>query len=182
MSKRRKPAKRKPGRPTKYQPSYCNKLIAFMSKGGTMVTKPMVVSGGKDEGSCIEDHPLGYLPAFFEGFAISLGVCIDTLLEWCKRYPEFSYAWKRAKEIQRQQMVQGMVAGVYQPAGIIFAMKNMHGWRDITDHRVSGEIKGPTIYLPKARAAGDIPSRVPVTTTTPSFDNGDPGEPVDNAT
>jgi len=123
-------AKHAGGRPSKYRPSYCQEIVEFMKIGGEVVTKPMVVSIGDKQGSEIIDHPLGKLPAFFEGFARKIGVTTVTLLEWCKRYPEFSSAYKTAKAVQLQQMVQGGMAGVYQPACLIFALKNMHGWRD----------------------------------------------------
>lgn len=107
-----------------------------MRTGGGIVTKPIVVSLGDKQGSEIVDHPLGRLPAFFEGFATSIGVTTVTLLEWCKKHPEFSSAYKIAKQIQLEQMVSGGMAGTYQQAALIFALKNMHGWRDTEDQRI----------------------------------------------
>jgi len=118
------------GRPSKYHPRYCQKLLAFMRVGGKIIVKPMVVSVGDNGGSEIIDHPLGKLPAFFEGFARKIGVTTQTLCEWGRVHPEFSEAYKKAKEIQLEQMVAGAMSGIYQPAGVIFALKNMHGWRD----------------------------------------------------
>ena len=127
------------GRPSKYKLAYCQQLIEFMKTGGGVVTKPVVVSLGDKQGSEIVDHPLGKLPAFFEGFATSIGVTTVTLLEWCKRHAEFSSAYKIAKQIQLEQMVAGGMAGTYQQAALIFALKNMHGWRDTEDQRISPE-------------------------------------------
>ena len=123
------------GRPSKYKLAYCQQLIEFMKAGGGVVTKSVVVSLGDKQGSEIIDHPLGKLPAFFEGFATSIGVTTVTLLEWCKRHAEFSSAYKIAKQIQLEQMVAGGMAGTYQQAALIFALKNMHGWRDTEDQR-----------------------------------------------
>lgn len=53
-------------RPTKYKPEYPEALINHMSQGKS-----------------------------FEAFAAFVGVCDDTLREWCKVYPEFSAAKKR---------------------------------------------------------------------------------------
>ena|SRR3990167_3056139 len=121
---------KKAGQPTKYKAAYCQRLLAYMRRGGAVVRKPMVVSVGAQGGSEIVDHPLGKLPAFFEGFAVTIRVSVDTLHEWRKVHPAFSEAYKTAKAIQLQQMVDGGMAGTYQQAALIFALKNMHGWRD----------------------------------------------------
>lgn len=53
-------------RPTKYKPEYPDQLIEHMKLGKS-----------------------------FETFAATVGVCDDTLREWCKVHPEFSAAKKR---------------------------------------------------------------------------------------
>ena len=55
------------GRPTKYKPEYCEKLIKHMTEGYS-----------------------------FESFAAIADCCVDTLNEWAKVHPEFSAAKKRA--------------------------------------------------------------------------------------
>ena len=121
---------KKIGRPSKYRPAYCQQLLTYMRRGGKVVTKPTVVSVGNNGGSEIVDHPLGRLPAFFEGFAGKIGVTVQTLHEWKAVHPAFFEAYNAAKAIQLQQMVDGGMAGTYQQAALIFALKNMHGWRD----------------------------------------------------
>lgn len=54
------------GQPTKYKPEYCQALIEHMEKGGS-----------------------------FASFAAVARVCIDTVFEWAKIYPEFSDAKKQ---------------------------------------------------------------------------------------
>jgi hypothetical protein len=131
------------GRPSKYHPSYCQEIVEFIKAGGETVVKPMVVSLGEKQGSEIIDHPIGKLPAFFEDFADKIGVAHKTLLEWCKAFPEFRKAYQKAKELQLARMIQSGLAGVYQPACLIFALKNMHGWRD-GDHSESDRALQPT--------------------------------------
>lgn len=60
----------KVGRPTKYDPAYCDGVIAFMSEGG-----------------CATEY------------AAELGVSKSTLYLWAEQYPEFSDAFSRAKEV-----------------------------------------------------------------------------------
>ena len=137
------------GRPTKYDPKYCSQLIAYMKRGGKKFSKPMTVSHGLQEGGEIVDHLIGKLPAFFQGFAEKIGVSMETLDEWGDVHPEFAESYKRAKRIQLQQMIEGGLSGVYQQSSLIFALKNMHLWRDQTEVKHSGEVKtGPLIYLP----------------------------------
>lgn len=151
VSKTSPVGKRPVGRPTKYHPKYCAQVIAYMEAGGKRVVKPMTLSHGLQAGGEIVDHPTGKLPAFFQGFARKIKVAWSTLEEWRKVHPDFSDAWKDAKAIQLQQMVEGMLSGVYAQAGAIFALKNMHGWRDQTDVKHSGEARcGPLVELPAA--------------------------------
>lgn len=127
--------KNKVGRPSKYRPEYCQLLIEYMSGKGEDVVKAIVVD--KE----IVQHKLGELPNFFEGFAAKIDVCVDTLLEWCKEHEEFSVAYKKAKAIQLDRMVKGSIAGTYNSAGAIFALKNLHRWTD--KQEVSGPDGGP---------------------------------------
>lgn len=72
---------------------------------------------------------------FFEGFAMSIDVTVETLLDWTSKFPEFSEAYKRAKQAQLEHFQQlgynlanGRVRG--QVAAWCFMMKNMFKWRD----------------------------------------------------
>ena len=149
-----KTAKHPGGRPTKYLPEYCERIVSFFLAGGPDFARPMVVSDGK-VGSHIEDHPLGKLPATFESFAHSIGVHVDTLNEWQSVHPEFSEAYKKAKQIQLDQICKGLLSQSYSAAGAIFMLKNCHGWRDRSEIEHSGEIKtGPLVFLPETRMNG----------------------------
>lgn len=127
------PRRRKIGRPTTYRPAYCQQLVAFIQRGGPMVTRPMVVSDGKESGSHIEDHPLGKLPGRFEAFATQLNITMETMSRWQDAQPAFREAYKKAKQIQLHQLLEGLHAGVYSTAGAIFDLKNNHGYRDRDD-------------------------------------------------
>lgn len=165
MAPARSNGKHPGGRPTKYDPSYGAQLIKYMTAGGKMVYKPMSVSHGLQAGGEIVNHPLGKLPAFFEGFAEKIQVTVETLHEWCRVHPEFAESYKRAKQIQLQQMIIGGLAGTYQQSSLIFAMKNMHGWRDETAIQHSGEVAlGPLVTIPAAPTKHHSHSRLPTVT------------------
>lgn len=91
---------------SKYKPEYCKKLIAYMRQGGTF------------KGFC------GFIP-------ISRSVAYD----WLDKHPEF----KEAKAIAEcahmtwcdEQIREGIWGGkAFNAVPLIFALKNIHGWRD----------------------------------------------------
>lgn len=57
------------GRPSKYQPSYCDLIVERMSQGDSMYD-----------------------------FCQQIDISTDTLYEWCGRYPTFSASYKKAQE------------------------------------------------------------------------------------
>jgi hypothetical protein len=70
---------------------------------------------------------------FIEGFANSIGVHRDTLHEWTKRHPEFSDAYKRAKQLQRVMLWSNGLKGLYAQPYAILTTKNITDWRDQKD-------------------------------------------------
>lgn len=97
------------GRPTDYEPEYCDKLIAHME--------------------------LGYS---FESFAGKIKVCKQTIYTWLEKYPEFLDAKKRGTELSRYFWekfgINGMAGHVknFNCAAWIFNMKNRfrEDWHD----------------------------------------------------
>lgn len=94
------------GRPTKYDPKYCDQLIAYMA-----------------------------LPASFESFAGEIGVDRDTLYEWRKKHKDFSDAHKKGKmktlhtfEKILRLYGKGQMKG--NIAAVLFQMKNLTNFRD----------------------------------------------------
>lgn len=101
------------GRPTKYDPSFCDELDKYLS------------TTGKEQTS---------LPTK-QGFALWLGVDDETLLEWSKIYPEFSAAFKKLKQIQAKQLIDdGIYGGKNINATIVkLLLQNNHGMKERTD-------------------------------------------------
>jgi len=120
------------GRPTKYLPEYCEQIIKFFNK------KPYRKRAGKEEA-----NP----PPLFIRFAIKIGVSYETLQEWRRVHTEFSDAYKKAKKMQEAIMIEGAIAGHYVPVFTIFAMKNMHQWRDKKEHIIEADDLNLTINI-----------------------------------
>ena len=117
-----KNSKRKIGRPTKYRPEYCERIIEHLKQGLT-----------------------------FESFAASIpdnGVNIDTIHEWAKKHPEFAEAKKRGAALTHaywdkiallvacgKEYIDKNGNVVVDPKNIIpsvfiFTLKNRIKWRD----------------------------------------------------
>jgi hypothetical protein len=121
-------AKAHVGRPSKYDPKFCDELIEYFDiephfetpvltrrKDGTEVEKVAFIASD--------------LPTL-AGFAVKIGVDRDTLKEWAHVHPEFSAAIKKAKECQENILVTNGLKGLYDTSFAIFTAKNVMGWRD----------------------------------------------------
>ena len=97
------------GRPTKYDPKYCDMIVEFMSKGKSLI-----------------------------GFAASIDVVVSTLYEWEKKQPDFSDAIKVARqksqlwweENGQVGLFMGKEDGSFSQSAWIFNMKARFGYRD----------------------------------------------------
>jgi hypothetical protein len=82
------------GSVTKYDPSYPALMMEYFSVPPYKeVMKKVVVSGVVVELPNLEAADMPTL----SGFAIKIGVHRETLLNWCKEFPEFNHAYKMAK-------------------------------------------------------------------------------------
>ena len=138
--------KNKGGRPTKYKPEYCQKLLEFFDKPRfkrILVKKGVKSKGTKDEYQLVANE----LPTF-ERFAHEIGVHYDTLREWVKVHPEFSEAWKRAKAIQKDFLIQNGLLGLYNSTFAIFTAKNITDMKDKVEMEGSVEHRVVTILPP----------------------------------
>lgn len=126
----------KGGRPEgtgKYKPEYIKKLLdyfdikAFEIKFSVKTFK----DGSTEEKKYREANAVPTLA----GFARKIKVCRDTINEWSKpenveKYPGFSDALKRAKDIQEDILITNGVLGLYSTGSFAFTAKNIIGWRD----------------------------------------------------
>lgn len=104
--KRKYNYKFKPGRPSKYRPEYCQKLIDHMSQGYS-----------------------------FESFAGTVFCSKELLHDWANEHPDFIQAKKVALSLCRRKWEEWGVAGMFQGKNFnavlwIFNMKNRFSWKD----------------------------------------------------
>jgi hypothetical protein len=109
------------GRPTLYEPRYCEELVADMTAGFSM-----------------------------GAFAGKIGVARSTLNEWAEHNPEFSEAISRGKAARLRHWEEAALNVAKRGGGpgtaqiITFGLKNMDGgdWSDTTKHEMTGKDGG----------------------------------------
>lgn len=121
---------RKTGRPTKYKPEYCQKIIEFFDVP--------LLELYKDNLGLTKEKPTS-LKFLFE-FAKSIGVNDDTLNEWSHKHVEFSAALKAVEKLRERHLVNNALEGRYNSTAFIFTMKNILGWRDKSEVEHSGDV------------------------------------------
>lgn len=116
------------GRPTKYKKEYCKKMFVFFNISHTFDKE--IISYDKDGNEKISYVEKPNILPTFEKFAVSIGVCVDTLNEWTKVHEEFSEAYKKCKNLQKDMLNDLAMRGFYNPTYTIFVAKNITDMRD----------------------------------------------------
>lgn len=112
--------RKKTGRPSKYDQSYCDKVIACLGKGHSVTA-----------------------------FAGEIGVARSTVFKWAEEHPEFSDALKvgQAKAVAFWESALMSIArdGGGNATAAIFGLKNRAAddWREKVVNEVSGPDGGP---------------------------------------
>ena len=117
-------AKAKMGRPTKYDPAYCDAVVEHMSEGASLLS-----------------------------FAASIDVARSTINEWADVHPEFSEAVSRGKakcaawwETAGRNLA---LKGEGNATMVVFGLKNMGAdeWRDKQEVEHSGGVKVERVQI-----------------------------------
>ena len=136
------------GRPSKYNPAYCEQLIQYFSiKPYRRYVKSEKITTKKN-GTVDVWREYGYMPndmPMLSGFARKIGVYHGTLIEWAKKeneekYPGFSIAYNTAKELQKAFLASIGLKGFAPPASFIFVTKNVTDWKDKAEMEHSGNV------------------------------------------
>ena len=128
---------------SKYKPEYCQLIVDFFNiKPYTTETVTYHSKTGKSERTRTETKILPNEPKLMVDFEMHIGVCKDTLRNWCERFPEFRRAYARARDLIARHVAVNAMSGVYNPTFSQFALKNLADWQDKTqtDTRISGDV------------------------------------------
>lgn len=116
------------GRPTKYKRNFPQKLIEFFDIEPFTTRKETFYYKNGDYKE--KDVDVANTLPTIEGFCRTLKITKPTFHDWVSKYKDFSYAYKRAKEIQQEIWITNSIKGLYSQPFAIFAGKNMFGWKD----------------------------------------------------
>lgn len=124
------------GRPSGYDPKFVDEILEYFDIEPYEEKEREVATKTGDVVTIHEDAANDF-PSL-AGFAVRIGVHRDTLHEWANakdqngslKYPDFSDAYKRAKDFQENYLATNALKGLVNPAFAIFTAKNVLGWRD----------------------------------------------------
>lgn len=134
--------KRPVGRPTVYQDAFPAMMIEFFSQAPLREVKNYDAKGNESTQT---------LPGFFPTlarFATNIGVTKHTLHDWATAkdietgeltHKEFSDAYKKAKDLQEANLIEGTIGNGYNSTFAIFTAKNVLGWRDRIEQEITGK-------------------------------------------
>ena len=137
------------GRPTKYKPEYCQEIIEFFSIPPSREVE--VVQYDKSGNDHVTYQTKANPIPFFAAFARKIGVNDDTIVEWEKVHPEFSAAYKKAKELQKEFLIENGLAGLYNATFAIFTAKNITDMRDVRDFNNNVILKDGEVTRERAK-------------------------------
>jgi hypothetical protein len=144
MTKRKDPKDYLPlGRPSGYKEEYCEELIKFFNIDSY---KEKIVKD-RNGGERREIIPCKF-PTLAR-FACNIGIDRETLWQWATaklpngepKYPNFSNAYKRAKDFQESILVEGAMIGAFSQPFAIFTAKNVLGWKDKQEVENTGTVE-----------------------------------------
>lgn len=113
------------GRPSKYDPAYCEQLLAFGANDPYSTLK--IVEGESGKIAFIRQ---ANDPPLLVNFALKIGVHLDTLYAWGEAHPEFSEALGRFKAFQERYYVTCGTLGLSNAAITKLILMNHHGYKD----------------------------------------------------
>lgn len=147
------------GRPTKYDPKYCDEVIEFFNKPPFEYVE---IEEEDDNGNVHKtiamdkfNNPIRVpcaLPTK-ERFAFSIGVHRSTLIEWANTHPEFSYAIKNAEDLQKDILIQNGLTQSYDKTFAIFVAKNV---TDMNDKQQVDHTSSDGSMSPKGKSLDDF--------------------------
>lgn len=152
------PEKNLGGRPTVFREEFADMLLEYFSAPPTREVTVKDKSGEER----IEILP-GVFPTLAR-FAVNVGVTRETLHDWATakkpdgelKHPRFSYAYKKAKDFQEANLVEGTMAGAYNSTFAIFTAKNVLGWRDKIEQEITGK-DGAALAIPAIQVSFVMP-------------------------
>lgn len=143
--------KRPVGRPTVYRPEFCRMLIDFFRI--TVERVEEVIKVDKNGDQVVTHETVANTFPTLTRFADKIEVTRQTLHDWATslnadgthKHPEFSYAYARAKDLQESLLIEGGMAGLYDPRFASLASKNLIGWREQVEQTIEANVNTTSV-------------------------------------
>jgi len=118
------------GRPTKYKPIYCKKIVEYFDIKPTHKEKVVkVIKGIPVEVEVEKPNPI----PLFDMFAMEVcNVDRTTLHNWCDDHPEFFLAYRKAKSMQKKLLMYQCSYGYITPSYAVFLTKALTDLNDVS--------------------------------------------------
>ena len=152
------PAKRGPGRPTTYKPEYAQMLLDYMSNNYVREVEQTHTNRKGESWSTTEEkaEPLRFITQFAREV---VGVTIDCLERWAKKYDDFGRAYTHARQIQSEHILQCGFLGLADGNMAKFAAVNLTDLKDGPNQAI-GQGNTLILVIDGGDAARSIESRV----------------------
>lgn len=131
-------AKKKVGRPTKYDPKFIKSVEKYLEEHKDDVFDYHKTMGEKSDS--YERRVQVKLPTL-KGFARYIGVNESTIYEWDKTYPGFSKSLDDIRTEQHDRLVNAGLSGDYNPTIAKLVLSTNHGYSEKNEY--TGKDGGP---------------------------------------
>lgn len=134
-----KQTKNRSGRPTKYRPKFCKEIIQYFQREHTKFVS-IEHYNSKTGGVTTTMEEVACPPPTLYGFAASIGVNKDTILEWSDKHTQFSGALQMAKGLQADFIVSNAMTNRAPASFAKFMMANNFNWSENQKVEHNGKI------------------------------------------
>lgn len=128
-------------RPTKYRKEICQSMYDFFNCEHTK-ERETTYTDKKGNTYTRTIEVANPLPTF-EKFAVSTGVCRDTLDQWRRDYKEFSDTYSICKDLQKDMLNDLAMRGFYNPTYTIFVAQNI---TDMKNRQIVDTSEGYSLF------------------------------------
>lgn len=127
----------KMGRPTKYDPSLCEKVDEYLALKQDEY-KQIIIDTGEGEPKSVTKLKVS-LPTV-SGFSLFLDVNESTLYEWKGKYEDFSKSLGKIVKEQKDRLVDMGLSGEYNSTIAKLILSSNHGMSDKIQHDASEDL------------------------------------------
>lgn len=135
-------AKHPGGRPTTYDPAYCDEADVYLAECQDTYDEFHKTRGDKTD--TYERIPVVKLPTY-EGFCQHINTPYETIMDWREVHPEFKAALNRIKLAQKKRLIEGGVAGTYNPTIAKLILSANHGMNETSESTLHIRIPKPIL-------------------------------------